>query len=116
MSRALVLTYHAIEPGPPPLFVPPALFAAHLDRLPLSGASGELARREVVDSRERLEQAAQTEVTSFAYPYNAPPSAVARDLVGRTYSAACCGGLDVVRPDADPLALPRVDSHYLLRG
>lgn len=34
----LVLTYHAIEPGPAPLFVAPRLFAAHLDAIAASGA------------------------------------------------------------------------------
>lgn len=32
-ARALVLTYHAIEAGPPPLFVEPALFREHLDAI-----------------------------------------------------------------------------------
>ena len=32
-ARALILTYHAIEPGPAPLCIDPALFAAHLDCL-----------------------------------------------------------------------------------
>src|SRR5262249_16377676 len=31
MTRALVLTYHAIGAGPPPLFVEPSLLATHLD-------------------------------------------------------------------------------------
>lgn len=38
MSRALVLTYHAIEPGDGPLFVDPATFASHLDSIVESGA------------------------------------------------------------------------------
>lgn len=38
MSRALVLTYHAIETGDGPLFVDPATFASHLDRIVESGA------------------------------------------------------------------------------
>jgi peptidoglycan/xylan/chitin deacetylase (PgdA/CDA1 family) len=38
MSRALVLTYHAVEPGPPPLCVEPALLARHLDCIVESGA------------------------------------------------------------------------------
>jgi len=36
-SSILVLTYHAIEPGPPPLFFDPALFEHHLDRIAESG-------------------------------------------------------------------------------
>jgi peptidoglycan/xylan/chitin deacetylase (PgdA/CDA1 family) len=38
MSRALVLTYHAIEPGPPPLCVEPGLLERHLDAILESGA------------------------------------------------------------------------------
>ena len=33
----LVLTYHAVEPGPPPLCVPPHLFRTHLDAIVESG-------------------------------------------------------------------------------
>ena len=31
MSRALIITYHAIEPGPPPLCVHPELFRLHVE-------------------------------------------------------------------------------------
>ena len=34
---ALVLTYHAVEEGPPPLCVPPTLFERHLDCIAASG-------------------------------------------------------------------------------
>jgi peptidoglycan/xylan/chitin deacetylase (PgdA/CDA1 family) len=37
--RALILTYHGIEHGPPPLFLRPALFRDHLDALLESGAT-----------------------------------------------------------------------------
>jgi peptidoglycan/xylan/chitin deacetylase (PgdA/CDA1 family) len=39
MSRALLLTYHAVEPGPPPLCIEPELFARHLDAIVESGAT-----------------------------------------------------------------------------
>ncbi|MFL5820347.1 MAG: polysaccharide deacetylase family protein [Solirubrobacteraceae bacterium] len=32
-DRALILVYHAIEPGPPPLCIPPEVFREHLDCL-----------------------------------------------------------------------------------
>jgi peptidoglycan/xylan/chitin deacetylase (PgdA/CDA1 family) len=38
-ARALILTYHGIEPGPAPLFLEPALFREHLDVLGDSGAT-----------------------------------------------------------------------------
>lgn len=48
-QRCLVLVYHGIETGPPPLFVEPELFRAHVRCLAEAGATaltvGELARR-----------------------------------------------------------------------
>ena len=38
MARALILTYHAVEAGRPPLCVDPALFEAHADAIAESGA------------------------------------------------------------------------------
>jgi peptidoglycan/xylan/chitin deacetylase (PgdA/CDA1 family) len=38
MSRALLLTYHAVESGAAPLCVEPGLFARHLDAIAASGA------------------------------------------------------------------------------
>jgi len=35
---AVILTYHAIEDGPPPLCVDPKTFRAHLDAIGRSGA------------------------------------------------------------------------------
>ena len=216
---ALVLTYHAVEDGPPPLCVPPALFDAHLERLEALGATlltvAELAaalesdsvpqravaltfddglasvadtaapllrargmratvfcvaghiggendwptqpagvgrsplaaeddiarlaadgweigshgfahrplditppealEEELVQARAVLERVAGHPVTSYAYPYGAPPSERAREVVGRTYRAACATGLRLARPGDDLLAIPRVDAHYLRR-
>lgn len=39
MPRALILTYHAVEAGPAPLCVDPALFEAHVDTIARSGAA-----------------------------------------------------------------------------
>lgn len=38
LSRALIITYHAIEPGPPPLFVQPELFQLHVETVLSEGA------------------------------------------------------------------------------
>ena len=38
MSRALIVTYHAIEPGSPPLCVHPNLFRAHVETVLSAGA------------------------------------------------------------------------------
>lgn len=47
--RALILVYHGIESGPPPLFLEPALFRRHVECLVEAGATaltvGEVARR-----------------------------------------------------------------------
>jgi peptidoglycan/xylan/chitin deacetylase (PgdA/CDA1 family) len=47
-ARATIVTYHAIEPGPAPLFLDPELFARHLDVLDSAGCTlltvSELAR------------------------------------------------------------------------
>jgi peptidoglycan/xylan/chitin deacetylase (PgdA/CDA1 family) len=47
-DRALILVYHAIEPGPPPLCIPPTLFQEHLDCLVESGTP-VVALPELVD-------------------------------------------------------------------
>ena len=217
-GRALILTYHAVEPGPPPLCVDPGLFAAHLDCIracgvrtvtvreladrvragddlaeptvaitfddafasvaeraapllrergmtatvfcvsghlggvndwptqppraprrrlasagqlaalardgfeiggpgvehaPLSTATAAEARREVVDGRAALEHTLDVEVTSFAFPYGARPTAGAMALVRSEYASACTTDLRVLHPGADLFALPRVDVHYV---
>ena len=38
MSRALIITYHAIEAGPPPLYVHPELFQLHVESVLSEGA------------------------------------------------------------------------------
>ena len=43
MSRALIITYHAIEPGPPPLCVHPELFQLHVETVLSEGASASLS-------------------------------------------------------------------------
>jgi peptidoglycan/xylan/chitin deacetylase (PgdA/CDA1 family) len=82
---------------------------------PLSKLPGQDLRHELEDSRSVLEETVGAEVGSIAYPYGVPPPASALEAVGRTYSAACVGGLARVPAGADPLALPRVDAHYLRR-
>lgn len=219
MSGALVLTYHAVEAGPPPLCVEPELFGRHLDAIVASGSevltvrelaealrTGELPRRtvvltfddafasaatagaamlgerglratffpvaahvgglnnwasqpastprlplasldelralgaagfeigshglthaplasvtddvlerELIGSKDALEAALGLPVTSFAYPYGAEPTAAPPFLTGH-YSAVCTTRMDVLTSASDPLALPRVDAHYLRRS
>jgi peptidoglycan/xylan/chitin deacetylase (PgdA/CDA1 family) len=86
-----------------------------MEHRPLSGVGEDAARREIVHSRQALEDAVGTRVSWFAYPYGAPPSDAARDLVHRTYTGACTADNRAVEPAADRYSLPRVDAHYLHR-
>jgi peptidoglycan/xylan/chitin deacetylase (PgdA/CDA1 family) len=82
---------------------------------PLTGANSAVARREVLGSREHLEQSLGRPVRSFAYPYGAAPTREARQLVRDTYDAGCATQLATVKGGVDPLWLPRVDVHYVRR-
>jgi peptidoglycan/xylan/chitin deacetylase (PgdA/CDA1 family) len=86
-----------------------------VEHAPLSLAGPEAIRREIVRSREMLEQVLQRPVRSFAYPYNALAGPEGRELVRSTYASACGGGMSIVRPGANPWRLARVDAHYLRR-
>lgn len=68
---------------------------------------------EVVESRRTLEEAVGKPVRAFAYPYGAPPTDTARQLVRETYDAACTTSMATVTARADVHALPRIDIHYL---
>jgi peptidoglycan/xylan/chitin deacetylase (PgdA/CDA1 family) len=85
------------------------------DHAPLDGAAGSRLDREVSASRRHLEEVIEAPVTSFALPYGAPPSAAGRDLLASEYAVACTTELDSVGARADPLALPRVEIHYVRR-
>lgn len=85
------------------------------DHAPLDGAEGSRLDRELSGSRRRLEELIEAPVTSFALPYGAPPSGAARELLASEYAVACTTELDGVGANADPLALPRVEVHYVRR-
>lgn len=82
---------------------------------PLLSDDPDFLRRELVEAKHRLEAAAGTPVTAFAYPYGAKPTTGARRLVEETYDAACSTELGTIRTGADVYALPRVDAHYVRR-
>lgn len=69
-----------------------------------------VARREIVESKERLEQELGVDVQSFAYPYGVIGSEL---LVRETYPAACTTAPRHASAATDPLQIPRVDAHYL---
>ena len=82
---------------------------------PLAGILAADARAEIVDSRATLEQMLQLDVHSFALPYGAPPGVEARDLLRQTYEAVCTTRMRTLGPRSDPMAIPRVDVHYIRR-
>jgi peptidoglycan/xylan/chitin deacetylase (PgdA/CDA1 family) len=84
-----------------------------MQHVPLEDASQEVVRRELVGSKETIEQVVGRPVGSIAYPYGVEPRITERKLVERAYRAACTARIRSVGPDADPLSLPRVDAHYL---
>ena len=82
---------------------------------PLAGILAADARTEIVDSRATLEQVLQLDVHSFALPYGALPGAEARYLLRQTYDAVCTTRMRTVGRRSDPMAIPRVDVHYIRR-
>ena len=81
---------------------------------PLADVDDSGLRREILDSREMLEQAVGASVGWFAYPYGVAPAA-AQALVERAYAGACAGGNRAVADSAARFLVPRVDAHYLRR-
>ena len=82
---------------------------------PLAAAGADALRRELDNSRRRLEDTVGVEVTSFAHPYGVPPPGGTERLADAGYRAACTAELRRVRGSDEPLALPRVDAWYLRR-
>lgn len=85
------------------------------EHAPLSRVSAVTARRELVESRARLEDALGLEVSSYALPYGDLPGPAAARLLRSTYQAACTTRLGYAEPATDRWAIPRVDAHYLRR-
>lgn len=80
---------------------------------PLDPISAQLGEYELVGSKEALETALGVNICSIAYPYGVPPSEGAAVLVSAHYTAACTTRLDTIGSGSRPLALPRVDAHYV---
>ena len=86
-----------------------------LDHAVLGGAGPPTLRRELVDSRQLLEDTVHTTVRAFAYPYGVAPNGSVALLREAGYVAACTTRIDLVRAGADVFALPRVEAYYLRR-
>ncbi len=82
-----------------------------LEHASLGEATDSVLRRELVESKDVLEQAAAVSVRAFAYPYGVVPPEDA--LVRSTYTCACATGFQPAGGNADLYALPRVDVHYI---
>lgn len=83
---------------------------------PLTRLDPDQRRRELEDSRHTLEDLLGASVRAFAYPYGAVPAGAEPELREAGYDAACTTRIAAVNPTSAPLALPRVDAHYLRRG
>jgi peptidoglycan/xylan/chitin deacetylase (PgdA/CDA1 family) len=78
----------------------------------LSALDAGTAEREIVSSRERLEQRLGVTVVTFAYPYGAVGE-TARAVVAREFRYGCTTRLAALSPADDPALLPRLDTYYL---
>jgi peptidoglycan/xylan/chitin deacetylase (PgdA/CDA1 family) len=92
---------HGIEMG--------AHTVSHAD---LSAVPLDDAVREVVDSKQRLEDLVGRAITTFAYPFGRYTPDV-RDAVSRSFDCAVSTRLGFARPASDPFALERLDAYYL---
>jgi peptidoglycan/xylan/chitin deacetylase (PgdA/CDA1 family) len=81
----------------------------HPDLTKLSAAKleGELEK-----SKSEIESRTGKSAAYFCYPYGLWNSRL-RDAAEVTYRGACTTGAGVVKANADPFALPRVDAHYV---
>jgi peptidoglycan/xylan/chitin deacetylase (PgdA/CDA1 family) len=90
-------------------------FGSHTCTHPdLGRVSGTRAREEMASSRKAVEDAVGAPVTAFAYPYGTVDRTL-RNLAAEEYAVAGSTELRFVGSDADVLALPRLDVHYLRR-
>jgi peptidoglycan/xylan/chitin deacetylase (PgdA/CDA1 family) len=81
----------------------------HRDMTALSASDAE---QEIVESKRVIENNIGQAVEFFCYPYGRWNQAV-RNLASRHFYGACSTLANVVEPDADRFAFPRVDAHYL---
>ena len=88
-------------------------FGAHtLTHPDLTRLAPEALEREVVDSKNAIEDALGSSVDSFAYPYGRY-DARSRKLVRRHFLCACSDRLGFAGPRSDVYALERIDAYYL---
>lgn len=88
-------------------------FGAHsLTHPDLSRLSTEQASREIVQSKEIIEDALGTPVTCFAYPFGYFDQR-SHAIVQQYFTCACSVKLGLITANSDFFALERVDTYYL---
>src|SRR5579859_3471960 len=88
-------------------------FGAHTCSHPrLDGLSAEDAEREILGSKQAVEERLERSVRHFAYPYGRL-SAHAKETVASAFNSGCTTSLGLVRPTSDVFALERVDARYI---
>lgn len=80
---------------------------------PLATLGADDLRDELTGSRLALEELVGSPVRSFAFPYGAVPQGAHELLTAAGYTSACTTRPGHVSSGTEPLALPRVDAHYL---
>ncbi len=88
-------------------------FGAHTFSHPrLDQVPPEALNYEVLESKSAIEESLGHSVDMFAYPYGRHDKA-SEAVIRDTYAGACTTRLGLVGPHSDPLALERVDAHYV---
>jgi peptidoglycan/xylan/chitin deacetylase (PgdA/CDA1 family) len=89
------------------------VFGAHtLTHPDLTELSLDRVKQEIIVSKDIIENALGTSVSSFAYPYGCYND-LAREIVKQNFTCACSDKLDLITTASDLYALERVDSYYL---
>jgi Predicted xylanase/chitin deacetylase len=79
-----------------------------LTRIPI-----QWAEREIVGSKEEIENRLSAGIKTFAYPYGRYNSKI-REIVRNHFEEACCSAkLGKLEMDCDPHDLKRIDMYYL---
>lgn len=90
-------------------------FGSHTRTHPdLTRLSETRVKREIVESKDAIENAIGGPVTTFAYPYGKFDECV-RKLVAQNFDAACSTNLGIANAESDRFELERLDAYYLSR-
>jgi peptidoglycan/xylan/chitin deacetylase (PgdA/CDA1 family) len=88
-------------------------FGAHtLTHPDLTDLPQEQIEKEICDSKAVIENAVNTPVSCFAYPYGRYNDRV-REITRKYFACACSDTLGLITAESDLYALKRVDAYYL---